>query len=399
MGQTAILLVMGLTTLMLLFGGQMNSVSTDAMDNSITYYESSQRYDIAETGANLACHQFFLDNTWRTGYTDMPFSDGKINVSLSDSASGKVKITAVGTYQGSSHTITVLLSPSNFLKFAMYSNNVSSAAKFRDGDTIAGSIHLNNKLFTQGAPVFKDKATMGSLKTASGTPKFLNGYETGVNIPFPDYTPYVALLKASATSGGYIKNGGELWLDFQANGKVRVKTSLAGTWSGDTVLSANGKICINDGALHVQGIVQGNYTVASTVTVGTTPSATKGSTFCEDNLRYATDPLTTPSSTDMIGIISAGDIMIQKLPIKINGSLYTNQNITLASGLNGSDPPKQIRMFGTFITREINSTDFGTGMAKGANFYMQYDDRVGPLQAEYFPFPKTGGFEILSWLE
>jgi len=398
MGQTAILLVMGLTTLMLLFGGQMNSVVTEALDNCITYYESSQRYNIAEAGANLACHQFFMDDTWRAGYTDMPFNDGMINVSLHDSASGKVTITSVGTYQGSSHTITILLSPSKFLKFAMYGDNVSSAAKFRDGDTINGSIHLNNKLFTQGVPVFTQKATMGSLKTASGTPKFLGGYETGVNIPYPDCTPYIASLKTAAASGGYMQNGGELWLDFQANGQVRFKTSSSGAWSGDTVLSNNRKICINDGALHVQGIVHGNYTVGSTVTVATTPSSTKGATYCEDNLRYATNPLITPSSTDMIGIISAGDITIQKIPIQMYGSFFTNQNITLASGLNNSSL-KQIRMFGTLITREINSTDFGTGMAKGANFYMQYDDRIGTIPIDYFPYPKTGGFEILSWLE
>lgn len=389
---------MGLTTLMLLFGGHMNSVVTEALDNCITYYESSQRYNIAEAGANLACNQFFMDDTWRAGYTDMPFNDGMINVSLHDSASGKVTITSVGTYQGSSHTIRILLSPSKFLKFAMYGDNVSSAAKFRDGDTVNGSIHLNNKLLTQGAPVFMQKATMGSLKTASGTPKFLGGYETGVNIPYPDFTPYVASLKTAAASGGYMQNGGELWLDFQANGKVRFKTSSSGAWSGDTVLSNNGKICINDGALHVQGIVHGNYTVASTVTVATTPSSTKGATYCEDNLRYATNPLITPSSTDMIGIISAGDITIQKIPIQMNGSFFTNRNITLASGLNNSSLT-QIRMFGTLITREINSTDFGTGMAKGANFYMQYDDRIGTIPIDYFPYPKTGGFEILSWLE
>jgi hypothetical protein len=100
----------------------------------------------------------------------------------------------------------------------------------------------------------------------------------------------------------------------------------------------------------------------------------------------------------MIGIISAGDITIQKIPIQMNGSFFTNQNITLASGLNNSSL-KQIRMFGTLITREINSTDFGTGTAKGANFYMQYDDRIGTIPIDYFPYPKTGGFEILSWLE
>jgi hypothetical protein len=399
MGRTAIFLVMAMTTLMLLFGGQMNSVSNDAMDNCISYYENSQSYNIAAAGANIACHQFFLDNTWRAGYTNMPFNDGMINVSLLDSASGKVTISSVGTYQGSSHTITVLLSPSKFLKFAMYADNVSSAAKLRSGDTINGTIHFNNKLMTQGAPVFYEKATMGSIQMTSGTPKFLGGYLTGVNIPFPNYAPYVVQIVDAATTGGYYQNGGQLWLDFQPNGKIKFKTSAGGPWSGDTVLSQNGKICINNGALHVQGTLQGNFTVASVVPTSGATSSTMGATYIEDNVRYATDPTVNPASTDMLGIVSAGDITIQQIPIRMDGSFFTNQNTTLKTGLANTNPAKQIRMYGTFITRDINSTDFGTGMAKGANYYMTYDNRIDNIPPQYFPYPKTGSFEILSWLE
>lgn len=399
MGRTSIYLVMAMSMLMLVFGGQMNTVSTDAMDNSIKYYENSQCYDIASAGANIACNQFFLENTWRTGFTNMPFNGGTINVTLHDSASGKVTITSTGTYYATSHTITVLLNPSTFHKFAMYCNSVSSAAKMRDGDTINGTIHFNNKLMTQGSPVFLQKATMGSLQMTSGTPKFLGGYQTGVNIPFPSYAPYVALAKTAATSGGYYKNGGDLWLSFQSNGKVKYKTSAAGSWSGDTVLAANGTICINDGVLHVQGTVHGNMTVLSTVTTGVTPTSTKGATLVEDNIVYATNPLTTPSSTDMLGIITAGDLTINKIPIQMNGSFFSNQNITMNSTYKNQNPMLQIRMFGTFISNDINSTDFGTGSSKGANFYMQYDTRIDNLRPSYFPYPSTGGFEILSWLE
>jgi hypothetical protein len=388
-----------MTKLMLLFGGQMNTVSTDSMDNCIAYFENAQSYAIAAAGANLACNQFFMDYTWRTGYTAVPYNNGLFDVTLLDSASGKVVITSIGTYQGSSHSITVLLSPSKFLKFAMYSDNVSSAAKLRDGDTINGSIHFNNKLFTQGAPVFLEKATMGSLKMTSGTPKFLGGYQTGVNIPFPNSAPYITQLKDAATTGGYYKNGGELWIDFQSNGKVKYKTSAGGSWSGDTILAANGKICINNGALHVQGTVHGNWTVGSTVTTGTSPTTTVGATYLENNIKYASDPRVVSSSTDMLGLISSGDITIQQIPIQLDGSYFTDNNTTMKSGLANQSPAKQIRMYGTFITRDINSTNFGTGMAKGANYYMQYDNRVEKIPPVYFPFPSTGGFEILSWLE
>ncbi len=405
MGRTSIYLVMGITTIFLFFGKKMNEVGTEAVDNAITYYENTQRYNIAVAGANLAANQIFLDKTWRDGFSDMEFNGGTIDVTMYDSASGKVLMTSTGTYQGTSHTVKVLMAPSSIAKFAMYSGNVSAAAKMRTGDTIDGPIHYNNKLTTQGNPVFMEKATMGSIQTTAGTPTFLGGYQTGVNIAFPDYSPNAAAIKTAASGGGFFQSGGELWLDFQVIagvGSVRYKTSSGGAWSGYTAISTfapNGSICINDGALHVEGTIKGNVTVASTVTTGTTPTATVGATYIENNVRYNTDPLTNSSSTDMLGLVSAGDLTFQQIPIRVDGSVFTNQNATLASGLANTNPAKQIKMVGSFITRNMNSTDFGTGASKGANFYMKYDSRIEDNPPANFPFPATASFEVLSWFE
>lgn len=402
MGRTAIYMVMGMTTIFLFFGRTMTDVATESIDNAFEYYENTQRYNISVAGANLACNQIFLNSAWRDGFTDMEFNGGLINVTLYDSASGKVTVTSVGTYQSSSHTVKVLLAPSSFAKFAMYSGNVSAAAKLRDGDTIDGSIHFNNKLVTQGGPVFIEKATMGSLQTTAGTPKFLGGYQSGVNIPFPDYKPSADAIKAAASSGGLYQNGGELWLNFLADGTVQTKASSGAAWSAPQALSTiapNGSICINDGALHVQGTVKGQLTIASTVTTGVTPSATVGSTFIESNLQYATDPLTNPASTDMLGLVSAGDLSFEVTPIRVDGSLFTDNNATLGSGLANVVPPKQIKIVGSFISRDISSTDFGTGSGKGANFYMKYDSRIEAMPPANFPFPATASFEVLSWFE
>jgi hypothetical protein len=402
MGRSAIYLVMGTTTILLFFGTQMSSVSTEAMSNAMDYYESTQRYNIAEAGANMACNKLFLDDTWKDGFQNVDFDDGNINVTVEDSGVGKVLVTSIGTFQNASQTIKVLLQKSSFSKFTMYCGNVSSAAKFRDGDTINGPIHINDKLSTQGGPVFIGKATMGSLKATSGTPKFLGGYQQGVNIPFPDYTTYAANIKSLASSGGKFQNGGELWLKFLSNGDVQYKASSGAAWSAAMSLSTyapNRNICINDGVLHVEGTLKGKVTLASTVTTSTAPTATKGATVIENNIRFATDPITTPSSTDMLGLVSAGDLTFQQIPIRVDGSYFTNQNATLNSSFRNSSPPGQLKVVGTFMAKDMNSTDFGTGSNKGANFYMKYDDRVEAMPPDNFPFPATSGFEILSWFE
>ncbi len=402
MGRSSLYLIMGTSFIMLYFGIQNSSVSVEALNNSVSYFESTERYSIAVAGANLACGQIFLDNTWRTGYADLPFNGGTINVSLHDSVSGKVMVVSNGTYQGVVQTVKVLLSPSTFSKFAVYCGNVSAAAKLRDGDTINGAIHFNNKLVTQGNPVFMAKATMGSLQTSSGTPTFLGGYQTGVNIPFPDYTANANTIKADASSGGKYQEGGELWLNFISSGMVEYKTSAAASWSAPVTITAfapNGYICINNGALHVQGTLSGRVTLGSTVSTGTSPTSSIGATYIEDNLRYHTDPLVTSSSTDMMGIVSAGDLTFQKIPMRIDGCLFTNQNATMNSTYKNQDPMKQIKTIGTFMARNMNSTDFGTGASKGANFYMKYDTRIESNPPSSFPFPATSSFEILSWFE
>lgn len=402
MGRNAIYMVIGMTIIFLFFGKTMSGVATESIDNAFTYYETTQRYNIAVAGANLACNQIFLDNSWRDGFTDMEFNGGLINVSLYDSASGKVTVTSTGSYQTETHTVKVLLAPSTFAKFAMYSGNVSSAAKLRTGDTINGAIHFNNSLSTQGSPVFLEKVTAGSVKTTSGTPKFLGGFQEGVNIPFPDYKPSANAIKTAASSGGFYQSGGELWLNFLSDGTVQYKTSSAAAWSAAQPLSTfapNGSICINDGALHVQGTLNGQLSIASTVTTGTPPSSTVGATYIESNLRYAADPLTNPASTDMLGLVTAGNIQFNTLPIRVDGSLFADENATMNSGFKNTSPMQQIKIVGSFISRNINSTDFGTGASKGANFHMTYDSRIESNPPANFPFPATASFEVLSWFE
>jgi hypothetical protein len=291
----------------------------------------------------------------------------------------------------------------------MYSGNVSSAAKMRAGDTIDGPIHVNGELATQGNPVFTERATMGELKTASGSPTFMGGYQEGVNIDFPAYTTSADAIEAAANADAGTLNTftgpGELWLKFSVSGgvtKVQYKYNVSAVWSAEVLLSTfapSGNIAVVNGELHVEGTFSGQVSLTSKVSPSsTTPSATVGATYIEDDLRYYTDPLITPTSTDMLGLVSAGNIEIRELPIRMDGAFFTNENATLESSLRNNSI-EQVKIVGYLISKEINSTDFGTGTSKGANFYMKYDTRLENTPPNNFPFPTTNSFEVLSWFE
>ena len=410
MGRTAIYMVMGVTTIFLFFGKTMSDSGTEAFSNAITYYENTQVYNIAVAGANLACNQLFLDNTWRTGFSNVSMNGGTFSVTLDTTTyAGKVILTSRAFYQSDTHTVKIVLSPSSLAKFAMYSGNVSAAAKLRTGDTIDGPIHVNNKLATQGSPVFIGKATMGSLQTTAGSPTFLGGYQTGVNITFPSYTSSSAAIvaQASATGGTHdYQSGSELYLKFSVDGSgvchVQYKLSSGDSYGSSVPLATfapTGNIALVDGALHIEGTIKGQVSITSSLSASSADDS-HGAVYIDDDIRYYNDPLTNPSSTDMLAVVAASDIQIQQLPMRMDGAFFTNKSAKLASSLVNNSPTEQLKIVGSLISRTIGSTDFGTGASKGANFYMKYDTRMESSPPTNFPFPtNNNGLEVLSWFE
>jgi hypothetical protein len=84
----------------------------------------------------------------------------------------------------------------------------------------------------------------------------------------------------------------------------------------------------------------------------------------------------------------------------MDGAFFTNTSAKLASSLVNTNPAKSLKIVGSLITRTIGPTDFGTGAAKGANFYMKYDTRMETNPPANFPFPAgSNGLEVLSWFE
>jgi len=336
---------------------------------------------------------------------------GTFNVTLDTTTyAGKVILTSRAFYQSDTHTVKIVLSPSSLAKFAMYSGNVSAAAKLRTGDTIDGPIHVNNKMTTQGSPVFIGKATMGSLQTTgSGSPTFLGGYQSGVNITFPNYTSSASAIVAQASAAGGThdyQSGSELYLKFSVDGSgvchVQYKLSSGDSYGSSVPLSTfapTGNIALVDGALHIEGTIKGRVSITSSLSASSADDS-HGAVYIDGDIRYYTDPLTNPSSTDMLAVVAASAIQIQQLPIRMDGAFFTNTSAKLASSLVNTDPAEQLKIVGSLISRTIGSTDFGTGASKGANFYMKYDTRIESSPPTNFPFPtNNNGLEVLSWFE
>ncbi len=401
MGRSSIYLVIGFSAIMLFTGKNLSNVGVEALDNSLSYYENTQRYAIAVAAANLVCSKIWESPSYSASYTDVNYNGGTFSTSVTNLGGGMIQIEAVGSYGGKSQSVTITMKPSSFSKFAYYGGTSASAAAWETGDTIGGPSHTQGKLKTYGSPVFLGKATSKTGITMTGSPKnpqFFGGFESGVDIPMPDNTSYNNILSA-ASAGGYIQTGGDLYLKFNSDGTVSWKTSSSGSYITVSLsyFAPNGVIAIDKGNLFVEGTLDGRVTVASLRSGG----SSGGTTTILNSIVMKDDPRTNPLSDDLLGIVSYGDITVEDngaTQFDVQASMYSYKG-GLAVEHGTSRPAGNLNILGGMIVEKLYATSNGASGSsrKGYNLILRFDERMYNDSPDYFP--ATGKYEILSWFE
>ncbi len=261
-GKAAMLLVLGFSLIFLVFGNNFNSLTTRAVDNNSRYYTETMAHNIAVAGANLASNAVFMNRSWDSGYKDLHYQGGILNVYITNPSGysgSKVKVChkpgtkaehtisiassavpahlAHGDYLGEcggsssgdslvtiysegifpdpancppnitpdTFSVYVELQPSNFAKYGNYYESMSAIPA--TGDTFSGPFHVNSTLKTWGSPVFLGKVTSkGGWEKVMwghpvGDPEFQGGYQSGVKVERPWDTTH---FRTRAMMGGHI---------------------------------------------------------------------------------------------------------------------------------------------------------------------------------------------------
>jgi len=390
-------MIIGFSIIFLVLGKNMADVSVQSMDNAITYYESTQRYNIASAGANFACAKIWENHLWRTGFTNVPFNNGIFTVTVTDTTLQRVKITSVGTYQGTNQTISLLMQPSYFSKFAYFSDNEPSTISWVTGDTVWGPFHSNTKLYYSGNPVFNGKVTTKNGKSGTGSPKFYGGYESGVDMTLPSNLD--ATKDSAMAHGRYLATTDTVWATFNADATITVKIgAAAATTTAISTYAPNGSIIFEGAILRLKGTVSGQVSIG-TLTNG---SGVGGRVFIDDDIVYKDDPRIM-ESTDLLGIIATKEIFIADNAANNTGDI--NIQAAMFSQTKGfgaehySTRPKagSIKLLGG-ISQSVRQAVGTTGWP-GTGFYKSYhyDDRLMSLSPPAYPI--TGSYEIVSWFE
>jgi hypothetical protein len=328
-GKAALIVVFGLTFLFSAYQLRTGSVTTRAADNLYTYYETKTAHQISVSGLNIAAAKLYEDNTWRGPMTHMPFRGGEFNLDFVNFGDTLV-VACEGRYEGVIDTVMAFFSLNNpYTKYTFFTFQ-ENGVNWAPNDTVWGPIHTNATLNHQNdaSIVFFGKVTAG--KGISAPPKnaktqFLGGYEVGVYVP--QVTNMTDLVSA-ATAGGFLSaNAADtLKIEFNNDGTLDVFIN-SGLVHDDITFGA----LAPNSAIYAAGpVVVGGPGPVDTPTGGI--SIGSGSTMqLENPFKYADDPLTNPSSDDLLALISMDNINfnnqtiadwdMQCVLMTINGSL------------------------------------------------------------------------------
>ncbi len=415
-GKAALFLILGFSTIFAVMSKNLLDYSNDATDNYVQYYSASNAHNIATSGANMAVSQLFFNKYWVAGFNYSDIMGGSLTVTVDTVGAENRKITSTAIYRRDTAQTIVMLTPKNFAQYGNF-YNIMGSVWAATGDTFSGPFHTNDYLNCYGDPVFLGYTTTKNgykLYDKNSHPKFLGGYEDGVDVPLEFDT---STIRVAAYSNGKIitdptlKNKViDVKLTFNDDGTLTHSESINGgtTWTSPInenlkTYAPNGVIYVERGNIFVQGTLSGQATIVASQKG--TPSA--GMIHITGDVVYKNNPLVNPNSTDMLGMVAEKNVQLDfdatRGDVNIQASMYTQKDGLVIERLDDYTSAHKMNILGGVIGQNIRETARykwdGTKyvVVKGYSYVHKFDQRFLTTVPPFFP--KTKYYKILSWLE
>lgn len=412
-GRASLFLVLGFSSIFLIYTANMIGTATKTVDVFSQYYSRAAADNAALTGAQLGCNAFFTTPGWNAGYSNLSINGGSVTVRMDYLGGSIVQLSSSGTFGTYTKQITIKFQPSSLAKFGNFYSNCTAIPA--TGDTMDGPIHFNDYCKVYGDPVFLGKVTCknGIQKLYNpSNPKFLGGYESGVDVQLSINTTQMNSIASSAGrlfEGTVTKPYMDVDITFHANGNVVYKTRKSAngsTWDAWSTplttrvdsLAPNGVITIKQGRLYTRGTVAGNLTISAL----DNGKSGMGNIYMDGNIEYNKDP-NVGSINNMLGLVAENTMTVpynnSRGDIIIEASVLCQTDGLVIERYYDYTTLKSLRLFGGIIAKEVKPTAVysGSNPVRGFRYIHRYDARFMQSTPPYFP--STQKYEIISWFE
>ncbi len=410
MGRYASMFVVTLLTAVLLLRLHTQQMIVENWGTTASSHDHLMVKNIANGGAAVAL-QALTANVFETeSVNNVALMNGAYSYTIKriteDTTLGptQIRVTSIGRFNSLVDTAVVLLTRPSFSRYA-YFTNAEGNIWFQTGDTIRGPAHTNEYFRMQGQPVFQGKVTSHLVYSStnpyqkydnSTSPVFQNGTEWKVpTLTVPTEIPD-DLINASKSAGFFIKGYTNVYIKFLSNGTVQIARTnsttepSSGSYTTYNLGSTNGVIYVENTTttrptVYVQGTVSGQTTVASS-----------GSIKVTGNLFLGDDPMDDPTSTDIIGLVAAKNVVVTKSTKDVDRTIQASimtMNPTVSSTTNFNAENYNVTRFGYLhlygaLVQQARGAVGQLGSPTSRLGYLKdyrWDPRLQNIAPPYFP--------------
>jgi len=291
----------------------------------------------------------------------------------------------------------------NFARFAYFTDEETMVSGtnvwFTTGDILRGPVHSNSQFNINGDPIFIKEVTTTEASVNYGgvsNPDFREGIEFNAGrIELPTDTSKIRA-KALEAEG----------LHFTGNADLTLAYDPVTLFASVDVDQGSGGVLYqipDNGVLYVEGDVTIWGTLSGQLTV-----ACSGDMYIVNDLLYTTDPRVDPHSTDLLGLIAEGNILMADTAANLDAGDETIMAVMMALGTsfmvenyNFGTPRGYLRIIGGVIqahrgpvgTFNPITLTLVTGYEKDYVWDSRLADNPPPS------FPTTGMVLTLAWRE
>ena len=291
----------------------------------------------------------------------------------------------------------------NFAKYSYFTDleTQPSGGKiwFTSNDILRGPVHSNSQFHFTGNPEFYKEVSSAASTIDYWTPStptfhLVGQPELGVDsITLPDDTSLIRI-KSQEAEGLYFAGDAEVIMGYDPVTDFAYINVDVGLGPVTYQIPENGVLYVN-GDCELSGELRGQMTVAAS-----------GDVYLMDDITYVDDPRVVLSSTDILGIVSEGNIIVAATAANLDAGDETFMCCLMA--LNESFTVEDydsysfrgyLRVIGGIIQerRGAVGTFGGGGGPTGYSKDYIYDDRLADSPPP--SYPTTGTVTTLSWRE
>ena len=386
-------------------------VASDHRDISVRQLNLDQAMYVAEAGVergarlmetNLAT--IVSSSTGKTNGSGTVGS-GTYSFYITRVSPSTYSIISTGTVNGVTRIVSLndVYQPT-YAEFALWSH-INNSLVFSQGQTFTGHVHADDELYFNnggGGPVFHSALTTDT-GTYSGS---ISGIEMDQGLTLNSYQGTMANVDFNSSASSSLKN------EAQANGIVLTGNTTL-TFNGTAVSITNSKtnwtnhsytFPSSGGIIYVSNNGSTTGTKAGTIyleggtVTGPLTVVSENNMYVENSITYTHNPVTTPSTTDALGLITEDSIVVDTgapTSLTIDAAMITTG--TSGDGTTGSfgvsnysskTPTGTLTILGGIVQNQRGAvaTVNGSGSTiTGYNKAYSYDSRFLTTPPPYYP--------------